>query len=80
MKIIKRNGEEAVFDITKIINAVGKANNTVQEMARLDQEQLVGIAATIEENCVRMNRAPAVEEIQEMVETAIMDQGAFDVA
>ncbi len=80
MKIIKRNGEEAVFDITKIINAVGKANNTVQEMARLDQEQIVGIAATIEENCVRMNRAPSVEEIQEMVETAIMDQGAFDVA
>ena len=80
MKIIKRNGEEAVFDITKIINAVGKANNTVQEMARLDQEQIIGIAATIEENCVRMNRAPSVEEIQEMVETAIMDQGAFDVA
>ncbi len=80
MKIIKRNGEEAVFDITKIISAVGKANNTVQEMARLDQEQIVGIAATIEENCVRMNRAPSVEEIQEMVENAIMDQGAFDVA
>ena len=80
MKIIKRNGAEVVFDISKIIAAINKANNTVAEHARLDQEQIVGIAATIEEDCVRMNRAPAVEEIQEMVETAIMEQGAFEVA
>ena len=80
MKIIKRNGSEAVFDITKIISAIGKANNTVAEGVRMDQEQILGIAATIEEECVRMNRAPSVEEIQEMVETAIMEQGAFEVA
>ena len=80
MKIIKRNGSESVFDISKIIAAINKANNTVNEGARLNQEQIVGIAATIEEECVRMNRAPSVEEIQEMVETSIMEQGAFEVA
>ena len=80
MKIIKRNGAEAVFDITKIIAAVSKANKAVTENERMNQEQILGIAATIEEDCVRMNRAPSVEEIQEMVETAIMEQGAFEVA
>ena len=80
MKIIKRNGSEAVFDISKIIAAIEKANKTVAENARMNQEQIVGIAATIEEDCVRMGRAPSVEEIQEMVETSIMEQGAFEVA
>ena len=80
MKIIKRNGSETVFDISKIIAAIGKANNAVAENARLTQEQIIGIAATVEEDCVRMNRASSVEEIQEMVETAIMEQGAFEVA
>ena len=80
MKIIKRNGSEAVFDITKIIAALNKANAAVPENARMDQEQILGIAATIEEDCVRMNRAPSVEEIQELVETAIMNEGAFEVA
>ena len=74
MKIIKRNGSEAVFDITKIIAALNKANAAVPENARMDQEQILGIAATIEEDCVRMNRAPSVEEIQELVETAIMNE------
>ena len=59
MKIIKRNGSEAVFDITKIIAALNKANAAVPENARMDQEQILGIAATIEEDCVRMNRAPS---------------------
>ena len=80
MKIIKRNGSEAVFDIAKIIAALNKANAAVPENLRMTQEQILGIAATIEEDCVRMNRAPSVEEIQEQVETAIMEEGAFEVA
>ena len=80
MKIIKRNGSEAVFDISKIISAVGRANKTVAEGERMTQEQIVAIASAVEAECVSMNRAPSVEEIQEMVETAIMGVGAFEVA
>lgn len=80
MKIIKRNGSEAVFDISKIITAIGRANKTVPESDRMTQEQIVSIASAIEAECVHMNRAPSVEEIQEMVETAIMGTGAFEVA
>ncbi len=80
MKIIKRNGSEAVFDISKIISAISRANNTVQDASRMDQSQILEIAANIEEECVRMGRAPSVEEIQEMVETGIMQQGAYEVA
>ena len=80
MKIIKRNGSEAVFDISKIITAIGRANKTVPESERMTQEQIVSIASAIEAECVHMNRAPSVEEIQEMVETAIMGTGAFEVA
>ena len=73
MKIIKRNGSEAVFDISKIITAIGRANKTVPESERMTQEQIVSAShAAIEADCVHMNRAPSVEEIQEMVETAIM--------
>ena len=80
MKIITRNGSEAVFDISKIISAVGRANKTVAEGERMTQEQIVAIASAVEAECVSMNRAPSVEEIQEMVETAIMGVGAFEVA
>ncbi len=80
MKIIKRNGSEAVFDISKIISAVGRANKTVAEGERMTQEQIVAIASAVEAECVSMNRASSVEEIQEMVETAIMGVGAFEVA
>ena len=75
MKIIKRNGSEVTFDISKIIAALNKANNTVNETARMTQEQILGIAATIEEDCVRMNRAPSVEEIQEMVRSGKLTAG-----
>ena len=80
MKIIKRNGSEMVFDISKIIAAIEKANVTVTEDERLTQPQILDIASAVEEKCLAMHRAPSVEEIQEMVETLIMQCGAFEVA
>ena len=80
MKIIKRNGSEVVFDISKIIAAIEKANVTVAEEHRLTQPQVLHIAHTVEQKCIDMRRAPSVEEIQEMVETNIMECGAFEVA
>ena len=80
MKIIKRNGSEVVFDISKIIAAIEKANVTVPEEERLNQPQILDIASTVEKKCIEMHRAPSVEEIQEMVETRIMECGAFEVA
>ena len=80
MKIIKRNGSETVFDISKIIAAIEKANITVKEEERLNQPQILHIASTVEEKCKEMHRSPAVEEIQEMVESLIMECGAYEVA
>ncbi|WP_419048007.1 anaerobic ribonucleoside-triphosphate reductase [Hominenteromicrobium sp.] len=80
MKIIKRNGSEAAFDITKIIVAVSKANKEIDERQRLTNEQIRTIAANVEGACVSMGRAASVEEIQDLVEKQIMGQGAFDVA
>ncbi len=80
MKIIKRNGSEAVFDITKIIVAVSKANKEIDERQRLTNEQIRTIAANVEGTCGAMGRAASVEEIQDLVEKQIMGQGAFDVA
>jgi ribonucleoside-triphosphate reductase len=80
MKIIKRSGAEAVFDITKIINAVGKANNVVDERNRLTQAQIHEIAATVENQCIVLGHAMNVEEIQDMVENQIMAKGAYEVA
>ena len=80
MKIIKRNGSEAAFDITKIIVAVSKANKEIDERQRLTDEQIRTIAANVEGACVAMGRAASVEEIQDLVEKQIMGQGAFDVA
>ena len=80
MKIIKRNGSEAAFDITKIIVAVSKANKEIDERQRLTNEQVRTIAANVEGACVAMGRAASVEEIQDLVEKQIMGQGAFDVA
>ena len=80
MKIIKRNGSEAVFDITKIIVAVSKANKEIDERQRLTNEQIRTIAANVEGMCDAMGRAASVEEIQDLVEKQIMGQGAFDVA
>ena len=80
MKIMKRNGSEVVFDITKIIIAVTKANESVEEPDRMTPVQIQRIAESVELQCQKMNRAPTVEEIQEMVEHHIMAHGAFEVA
>ena len=80
MKIIKRNGTEVVFDITKIISAITKANNADDSSKELSREQIVRIAASVEQKCSSINRASSVEEIQDMVEQMIMEQGAFKVA
>ena len=80
MKVIKRNGSEAVFDVTKIINAVVKANNEVRESERIPQDRIVYIGDKVASACEALDRAPAVEEIQDMVENAIMEENAFSVA
>ena len=80
MKIIKRSGAEAVFDITKIIAAVTKANNVVAEHQRLTREQINTIAANVEAKCLQLGHAVNVEEIQDMVEDQIMAQDAYEVA
>ena len=80
MKIIKRNGSEVVFDISKIIAAVSKANNVVPVNQRLSQEQIIGIADQVQEVCSGRNHAMNVEEIQDLVENAIMEAGAHEVA
>ena len=80
MKVIKRNGSEVVFDITKIIKAITQANNAVEEAERMTPMQIKRIAEAVELNCIRMNRAPGVEEIQDLVESQIMAHGAYEVA
>ena len=80
MRIIKRNGAEVGFDITKIIIAVTKANESVEEVDRMTPVQIQRIAESVELQCQKMNRAPTVEEIQDMVEHYIMAHGAFEVA
>ena len=80
MKILKRSGAEVDFDVTKIIDAVTKANQTVDYSKALTAEQINAIGSYIEELCKALNRALSVEEIQDMVETQIMKAGAFEVA
>ena len=80
MKIIKRNGSEAIFDITKIIIAITKANDSVEEIDRMTPMQIQRIAESVELQCQKIGRAPTVEEIQDMVEHYIMAHGAFEVA
>ena len=80
MKIIKRNGSEAVFDITKIIAAITKANNVVAENQRLTKEQVIDISDKVQKICLERGHAMNVEEIQDLVENAIMETGAHEVA
>ena len=80
MKVIKRNSSEVTFDITKIITAITKANEAVEEEARMTPMQIKRIAEAVELSCIRMNRAPEVEEIQDLVESQIMAHGAYEVA
>ena len=80
MRVIKRNGAEVEFDIVKIIAAVTKANNVVDEEARMTPVQIQRIAESVELSCQSLGRAPTVEEIQDFVEHQIMAHGAFEVA
>ena len=80
MKIIKRNGEEAVFDEDKIINAIRKANNEVFEGDKLSEEEIKQIADIVTEKGLGMIRALNVEEIQDFVENEIMAHGKFALA
>ena len=80
MRVIKRNGAEVEFDIVKIIAAVTKANNVVDEEARMTPVQIQRIAESVEFSCQSLGRAPTVEEIQDFVEHQIMAHGAFEVA
>ncbi len=80
MKIIKRNGAEVPFDITKIITAVTKASDSVGDKARLSREQITDIAAAVTDQCQALNRAVSVEEVQDMVENQLMDIKAHDIA
>ena len=80
MKIIKRNGAEVTFDIDKIKNAITRANEVVEEKARMTALQIDRIAESVEIACVEMGRSPSVEEIQDLVEKSIMAHGAFEVA
>ncbi len=80
MKIIKRNGTEVAFDLTKILNAIRKANREVSEENRLSEEQISTIAEKVKALSGDLNRAVNVEEIQDFVENQIMDQKAFAVA
>jgi len=80
MKIIKRNGTEVAFDISKIVMAISKANIEVDEKVRLTPVQIDRIAESVEVACEEMGRSPSVEEIQDLVEKAIMSHGAFEVA
>ena len=80
MKIIKRNGAEVEFDITKIIIAITKANDVVDYRARMTPVQIQRIAESVVLNCEQLGRSPSVEEVQDMVEHQIMAHGAFEVA
>ena len=80
MKVIKRNGSEVDFDITKIIAAITKANDVVEESERMTPMQIRRIAESGDLACQKMNRSPSVEEIQDLVEKQIMAHGAFEVA
>ena len=73
MTVIKRNGSEVTFDITKIIAAITKANESVDESIRMTPMQIQRIAESVEFSCLKMNRSPSVEEIQDLVEYQIID-------
>ena len=80
MKVIKRNGTEVAFDIQKIENAISKANQVVEDAAKMTQLQIERIAQSVELQLIKLNRSPSVEEIQDLVEKQIMAHGAFEVA
>jgi anaerobic ribonucleoside-triphosphate reductase len=80
MKVIKRNGSEVVFDVTKIVNAIAAANEEVVPENRLSQADILSAANKVTDRCEHLGHAPAVEEIQDMVEDEIMALGCYEVA
>lgn len=80
MNIIKRNGQEVLFDITKIINAITKANQTLPEVERLSEKVILKISENVSKNCSKAKRALSVEEIQNLVENELMEIKAFNLA
>ncbi len=80
MKIIKRNGSEVTYDITKIISAIHKANDVVNDNEKLTREQIMNISDNVEQRCLTCGRTVSVEEVQDMVENQLMIHGAFQVA
>ena len=80
MKIIKRSGQEVIFDKEKIVAAVRKANKEIVESERISEVEIVGIAGAVEEECLKMGRSAHVEEVQDMVENRLMDMKAFVLA
>ena len=80
MKIIKRNGAEVIFDRDKIVMAVTKANDAVEDKYRMTPLQIQRITENVQISCEQMGRSPSVEEIQDLVEKSIMAHGAFEVA
>ena len=80
MKIIKRNGAEETFDVNKIVTAITKANDTVDEAEKMTALQIGRIADRVVLECEKLDRAPSVEEVQDFVEDQIMAHGAFEVA
>ena len=80
MKIIKRNGQEAIFDRAKIESAVGKANEEMDDFAKISHEEIAALAADVEKECNHMGRSVSVEEIQDMVEDRLMAKNKFSLA
>ena len=80
MKIIKRNGAEAVFDNEKIFCAIAKANAAVEESDRISEKDIRKITEKVTRKCDKLSRAVTVEEVQDMVEREIMATGAFTLA
>lgn len=80
MNVIKRNGSEAVFDSNKIVIAIGKANTTVPQQDRLTEDQIKDIASNVQAKCEELEHAAGVEDIQDMVEMAIMKLGYYQIA
>lgn len=80
MNVIKRNGSEAIFDISKIKIAIGKANDTVPQTDRMSDEQIKDIASSVQTKCEELGHAAGVEDIQDMVEMSIMKLGFYQIA
>ena len=79
-RVIKRNGEEVVFDVQKILNAIRKANNEVEPIHRLNEYQIEAVGKIVMDQISQSNHATAVEDIQDMVERGIMEMRGYEVA